>query len=163
MVVITAMAGRQLAALRETLRNVRCDIDQAEIKTAVDWARTWCAKGGFAAEAPACDEDYVIRTHLVQIGPLALIGIDGELYTSHGQAMRAVSPVPDTFVINHDGSLLLNNPGYIVDDATIEKLLACEGRGSQRGGIPGGSVYTAPGTVRAALEESTRTLFEKAE
>ncbi len=154
---ITAMAGRQLAAIRAALGRVTCDIGAADIKTAVDRAVTKCT--AFADRAAGCGEDYTIRTHLLQIGPLALIGIDGELYTSHGQAMKAASPVADTFILNHDSSLLLDNPGYIMDDATIARLDACGGRGSQRGGIPGGGTYTRPGTVKAVLEESTRRLF----
>lgn len=152
---INAMAGRQLASIREALRRVDCTIDAAQIRTKIDWAKTKCSKTGIQAGEQSCDEDYVIRTHLLQIGPLALIGIDGELYTSHGQAMKAVSPVPDTFIINHDSSLLADNPGYIADDASIKRMKDCEGRGS----IPGGRVYTAPGTVKAALEESTKRLF----
>lgn len=159
---VTAMAGRQLAAIRETLARVECGIDAAGIKTAVDWAVTRCSKGGFTGAEPVCGEDYHIRTHLLQIGPLALIGIDGELYTSHGQAMKAASPVADTFILNHDSSLLLDNPGYIVDDATLAWIKACGGGGSQRGGIPGAGTYTRPGTVKAVLQESTRRLFQKA-
>lgn len=158
---IAAMAGRQLAAIREALGRVTCDIGAAGIRTAVDYAVTKCSRGGFTEAEPVCGEDYPIRTHLLQVGPLALIGIDGELYTSHGQAMRAASPEEDTFIINHDSSLLLNNPGYIADDATLAWLRACGGRGSQRGGIPGGGTYTRPGTVKAVLEESVRRLFLK--
>lgn len=152
---ITALAGRQLAAIRRTLGQVDCSIEQAEIKVQVDWAKTKCSQSGITAGEQVCNEDYVIRTHLLQVGPLALIGIDGELYTSLGQAMKAVSPVPDTFILNHDSSLLLNNPGYIVDDATIQRIKDCGGRGS----IPGCRTYTAPGTVKSVLEESVKKLF----
>ena len=152
---INAMAGRQLASIREALRRVNCTIDTAQIRTKIDWAQTKCSKSGIKEGGQICDEDYVIRTHLLQIGPLALIGIDGELYTSHGQAMKNASPVPDTFIINHDSSLLPNNPGYIADDESIERIKACGGRG----GIPGGRVYTVPGTVKTVLEESTKRLF----
>ena len=152
---IDVMAGRQLASIRETLRRVDCSIDSVEIKAKIDWAETKCSKAGIKVGEQPCDDCYVIRTHLLHIGPLALIGIDGELYTSLGQAMKAASPVPDTFIINHEASLLPNNPGYIVDDATVRLIKDCGGRGH----IPGGRIYTAPGTVKAALEESTRRLF----
>ena len=152
---INVMAGRQLASIREALRRVDCSIDTAQIKARTDWAETKCSKAGIQVGEQICDEPYAIRTHLLQIGPLALIGIDGELYTSLGLAMKAASPVPDTFIINHDSSLLLNNPGYIADDASIQRIKDCGGRGH----IPGGRIYTAPGTVQAALEESTRRLF----
>ena len=153
--IITAMACRQLASIREALSRVDCSIDAADIRVKVDWAETKCSKAGILPGEQACDEDYAIRTHLLQIGPLALIGIDGELYTSLGQAMKAASPAADTFIINHDSSMLLNNPGYIVDDATIGRIKACAGKG----GVPGGRIYTAPGTVKSALEESTKRLF----
>ena len=152
---VNVMAGRQLASIREALRRIDCSIDSAEIKAKIDWAETKCSKAGIEAGEQTCNDSYVIRTHLLQLGPLALIGINGELYTSHGLAMKAASPVPDTFIINHDSSLLLNNPGYIADDASIQSIKNCGGRGH----IPGGRIYTAPGTVKAALEESTRRLF----
>ena len=152
---ISAMAGRQLMSIRRALSGITCNIDRGMIKAKVDWAKTKCSTSGIAVEGQICDEDYAIRTHLLQIGPLALIGVDGELYTSLGQAMKAASPMADTFIINHDSSLLLNNPGYIADDVSIQRVKDCGGRGS----IPGSRVYTAPGTVKAALEESTKRLF----
>lgn len=156
---LKVMAYRQLAAIRETMRRVTCGIEEAPVRTAIEWARTKYAADGFTSENPSFDNDYEIRIHLLQIGPLALIGVDGELYTSLGQAMKAASPVKDTFVLNHECSLLLNNPGYIMDDNMLAKLKACAGRGAQRGGIPGGGIYTHPGSVKAALEEATRALF----
>jgi len=187
---IATLAGRQLAAIRETLSRVQCNMEYAPLSAAEDFAQTKCVKldseairpllaaqknsksadnkekmdAAAAAAAVNCTDDYRIRTHLLKIGPLALIGIDGELYTSHGQAIRAVSPAKDTFVINHDSSLRLDNPGYIADDATLQRVLACALEDPQtaagRGGVPGGKSFTAPGTVKKALEESTGRLFE---
>lgn len=156
---IQVMAFRQLAAIYETLDGITCDITEAPIRAAVQWAKTKCAADGFTSENPQLDKDYEIRTHLLQIGPLALIGIDGEMYTKLGQAMKAASPVKDTFIINHDSSLRLNNPGYILDDETLARLKECGGRGAQRGGLPGGATYTRTATVKAVLEEATRQLF----
>lgn len=157
--ILTVMATRQFDAIQETMNSIVCDITEAELKGAIAWANTKKASNGFSGEEPVFDQDYEIRTHLLQIGSLALIGIDGELYTSLGQAMKAVSPVKDTFVLNHECSLLLNNPGYIMDDNMMKRLKECDGRGSQRGGVPGGGVYTRPGTVKAALEQATKALF----
>ena len=153
------MAFRQLAAIRQTLRGVVCNITQAPLQVGIEWARTKHALDGFRTKTPTFDQLYEVRIHLLQVGPLALIGVDGELYTSLGQAMRTVSPVPDTFIINHECSLLLNNPGYIMDDAMMSNLKVCEGRGAERGGVPGGGIYTAPGSVKAELERATRRLF----
>lgn len=162
-IILAAMANRQLAAIRQVLQQMRCELEQAPLSGAIQWAKTHYAADGFFAEEPVFDRPYEIRTHLLQIGPLALIGVDGELYTSLGQAMKAASPVKDTFIINHECSLLENNPGYIMDDAMAEKLRACGGRGSQRGGIPGGGIYTRPGAVKTALTEATRALFRRDE
>lgn len=158
-VTLKVLACRQLAAIEATLQRVKCDVTDASLKCAVTWASTKWAEDGFTAEEPHFDKDYEIRLHLLKIGPLALVGVDGELYTSLGQAMKAASPVKDTFVINHEASLLLNNPGYIMDDNMMARLKACGGRGAQRGGIPGGGIYTRPGSVKAALEEATKALF----
>jgi hypothetical protein len=158
--ILNDMAYTQLDAIRETLERVECNIETASLRGAIEWARTKYATDGFTSDVPTFDKDYEIRTHLLQIGTLALIGIDGELYTSLGQAMQAVSPVKDTFIINHDCSLLLNNPGYVMDDKMLSKLKECGGRGAGRGGVPGGGIYTNPGTVKAALEEATKALFK---
>lgn len=157
--ILTVMATRQFDAIQETMRHVVCDISEAELKGSIAWAKTKKASNGFSGEEPVFDQDYEIRTHLLQIGSLALIGVDGELYTSLGQAMKTASPVKDTFILNHECSLLLNNPGYIMDDAMMGRLKACAGRGSERGGVPGGGVYTRPGTVKAALEQAAKELF----
>lgn len=159
-IAVKVMAYRQVAAIQQILRHLKCDVEEAPLHSAIAWARTQYAADGFSSENPAFDQPYEIRTHLLQIGPLALIGIDGELYTSLGQVMKAVSPVKDTFIINHECSLLPNNPGYIMDDQMMASLKACAGRGSERGGVPGGGIYTRPGTVKAELERATRQLFE---
>lgn len=160
-IILNAMAGAQVAAIREVLAGVRCNAEVSGIRGSIAWARTAYADQGFTRDNPEYTNPYEIRIHLLQIGSLALLGVDGELYTSLGQAMKAASPLKDTFVINHECSLLQNNPGYIMDDAMMEKLRACDGRGSQRGGIPGGGICTRPGSVKAALEGAVAELFEK--
>lgn len=160
-IILSSMAGAQVAAIREVLAGLHCNVEAPGIHGAIAWARTTYADQGFTSENPEYTKPYEIRIHLLQIGPLALLGVDGELYTSLGQAMKAASPVKDTFVINHECSLLLNNPGYIMDDAMMEKLRACDGRGSQRGGAPGGGICTRPGSVKEALEDAVAELFGK--
>ena len=158
--ILRVASQRQLDAVAQTMPYVHCNIDEAPISAKIEWAVTRCAPGGFGMENPQW-KDYEIRLHRLQIGELAFVGVDGELYTSLGHAIQKVSPVKSTFIVNHECSLLLNNPGYIMDDATQKKLVQFSGRGAQKGGIPGGGIFTNPGTVKAALEDAAKRLFEE--
>ena len=158
--ILRIASQRQLDAIARTMPYVHCNIEKAPVSAKTEWAVTQYAPGGFGVENPKW-RDYEIRLHRLQIGELAFVGVDGELYTSLGQAIQKVSPVKNTFVVNHECSLLLNNPGYIMDDATQERLARFSGRGAQKGGIPGGGTLTKPGTVKAALEDATKRLFEE--
>lgn len=161
--ILRIASQQQLDGVLRALDKLHCNACPDSIRGKVAWARTLRAPNGFQPEAAEPWEEYEIRLHLLQIGDLALIGADGELYTSLGQAIREASPVKNTYVCNHECSLLLNNPGYVMDDATLGLLVRFDGRGAQRGGIPGGGVYTRPGTVKQALEEATEKLFQEEE
>jgi hypothetical protein len=104
---------------------------------------------------PEYNNKYEIRLQRLQVGNLAFVGADGELYTSLGHAIKEASPVEDTFVINHNWSMLINNPGYVLDDPTLKLVTESHG-----GGVPGGKIYTAPGAVKEILIEGTKKLFE---
>lgn len=158
--ILRIASQRQLDAIARVMPNVHCSTEEASISAKTEWAVTQCAPGGFGVEDPKW-KDYEIRLHKLQIGELAFVGVDGELYTSLGHAIQEVSPVKNTVVVNHECSLLLNNPGYIMDDATQEKLAQFSGRGAQKGGIPGGGTFTRPGTVKAALKDATKRLFKE--
>lgn len=102
------------------------------------------------------NETYNIRLRLVHIGEVALIGVDGELYSRLGKVIREASPEKNTVIITHESSLLLDNPGYIYDDETIANI-----QKSQGCGLPGWqNFYGVPGTVAPSLAACTKQLFE---
>jgi hypothetical protein len=100
---------------------------------------------------------YKIRLHLIRIGETAIIGVNGELYTSHGLKIQEASPMKNTIVVNHDSSLVMDNPAYIYDDETIrwwENADKCT--------IPGRTDFRGiAGTIEESLVNHTRNMFEK--
>lgn len=102
------------------------------------------------------NKPYRIRLHLLQIGDVAIIGINGELYSSHGFRMQAESLSKNTIIVNHDSSLVLDNPCYIYDDQTItwwENADECT--------IPGRADFRGvKGYIENSLAEATKRLFE---
>jgi hypothetical protein len=154
---LKAMVGRHTSDIFHVLRQVKCTIDEAEIKTGVQWTETMASTTDFIKNGgePEYNNKYEIRLQRLQVGNLAFVGADGELYTSLGHAIKEASPVEDTFVINHNWSMLINNPGYVLDDPTLKLVTESHG-----GGVPGGKIYTAPGAVKEILIEGTKKLFE---
>lgn len=110
------------------------------------------------AEACGYKEDtYNIRLRLARIGEVAFIGVNGELYSKLGAAIREASPLRNTVLITHESSLVLDNPGYIFDDDTILAIRKGDGCG-----LPGWTEFIGvPFTIKPSLQKCTRRLFEK--
>lgn len=110
------LAGRHLADIMEASKKIRCDTVRADIRTSVRFISV--------PEKEQSDEDFWsksrIRLRLVSIGEMALVGVNGELFGTLGEIIKENAPVKDIAVINHDCSLMLDNPGYILDDETNE-------------------------------------------
>ncbi|MDE5933797.1 MAG: hypothetical protein K2H40_15125, partial [Lachnospiraceae bacterium] len=150
------MTGRHLADLNNIIRDIECCEEKVSLGAVVDYA-----------QVPASDEvlekedceiskiPYRVRLHLVQIGNVALMGVNGELYTTLGEAIKEASPLKNTVVINHDASLMLDNPGYILDDATIEK---CRKADAFR--IPHMGFRALPGYLEKELKKKTGEMFK---
>lgn len=157
---LLAMVSSHLADIKRLLRKVKCDIEEGTVEGGVQWTETMASTMDFVKDGtePNFDRKYEIRLQLIRIGSLALVGVDGELYTTLGWAIQSASPLSATFVVNHDHSMLLNNPGYVMDDATIAACVRCKSVG--RGGLPGGGTYTAPGSVKAMLQDGVRKLIK---
>lgn len=155
--ILRAMAGRHFADVLQIVRNIKCDEAEVEIGSAIEWSRT-----------PVCEDvlkngqirdensSYGIRMHLLRIGQVALMGINGELYTTLGQKIKEVSPMKHTIIINHESSLLLDNPGYILDDETI-----CRCQAGQGGRIPVNGFCGVLDTIAASLKNHTKIMFER--
>jgi hypothetical protein len=98
---------------------------------------------------------YDIRLHFLRIGDIAMVGIDGELYSSYGNALIASSPLKNTIVINHDASLLYNQ-GYIYDAATLAKC-----RTAAKLQIPGRAFWGNPEEIGPALTACFKKLVDQ--
>lgn len=157
-IILNAMAGRHFADVLQIVRNIKCDEAEVEIGAEVEWSRTpACANSLKCGETSEIEgKSYGIRMHLLRIGQVALMGINGELYTTLGQKIREVSPMKNTIIVNHECSLLLDNPGYILDDETIYRCQAGEG-----GRIPVNGFCGCPDTIAASLKNHTKIMFER--
>lgn len=97
-----------------------------------------------------------IRMKLVTIGELALMGINGELFGSLGKVIQDSAPEKDIVIISHDCSLMLDNPGYILDDETIEM---CRKADVVR--MPHDGFKAHKGYLPEQLRRYTREMFEE--
>lgn len=151
---LAAIHYRDILDVHEKILDMR---ETADIAVATDYSRTPALDGAMrsADYAVKAEETYSIRLRLVRIGEIALIGVDGELFSSLGAVMKEASPLEHTVLITHESSLLPDNPGYIFDDAAI---LAIQAVGD--GGLPGWMGFRGvPHTIAPALRESTKKLF----
>lgn len=160
--VVSAMMRHMAATHFQDVLNINKQIqrlsESATLSVATEYSHTPAASGVMESPQYKIDkkDSYHIRLRLLRIGEVALIGCNGELYNSLGQAIKAVSPMKNTVIITHDASLVLDNPGYIYDDDT---LLAIQKHGES--GLPGWREFTGvPYTIRPSLEECTKRLFE---
>jgi hypothetical protein len=156
--ILNGMTGRLLADTREALVGIEYYSETAEITGVIDYART-PINPKMPREPANGASTYDIRLHLLQIGSIALIGVNGELYSSLGKILMDASPLRHTVVINHECSMVQGNPGYILDDETVL-------RGQKAGAvkIPGGARFGGlPGYIGPALATCVNNMFGKKE
>jgi hypothetical protein len=148
-VFLDCITGYHLAAIRTALEGMDYMSDNSVIGAAEDFSLTPSRREG--------DTPYKIRLHLIRIGEVAIMGVNGELYTSHGLKIQEASPMKNTIVVNHDSSLVLDNPAYIYDDETIawwENAGKCT--------IPGRTDFRGTaGTIEESLVKAAKRLFEQ--
>jgi hypothetical protein len=142
------ITGNHLAVVRDVIDGINANSDDSTIAALEDFSLTPSRKEG--------DEPYKIRLHLIRIGELAIMGINGELYTALGLKIQEASPLENTIVVNHDASLVMDNPAYIFDDETIS-LWESAGRVA----IPGRNFRGKAGTIERSLVEHTKSMFDK--
>lgn len=107
------LSARQYADVCQVIRHLPSYKENTELHGRIDWIRIPSED----SEGRPMDTSYEVRMHLLKIGDLALIGASGELYSSLGTALKAVSDAGETVIINHDCSLMVPS-GYIFDDET---------------------------------------------
>jgi len=127
------------------------------LRGAIAYSETPYSEDAVTRRDYTCDpaRKYRIRLHLLEIGDTALIGADGELYSELGQVIREASPAAHTVVINHECSLLPDNPAYVFSDEVLE---LSEEAGECR--LPGWNQFRGiPGAIAPSLAETTKNLF----
>jgi hypothetical protein len=153
--ILNCMTGRLLADTREALGGIKFYSEIAEINGVIDYAKTPLNPALPKELAGEGSSTYDIRLHLLQIGSIALIGVNGELYSSLGKTVMDASPLRHTVVINHECSLVPGNPGYILDDETV---LRCQNADAVK--IPGGARFRGlPGYIGPALIKCINNMF----
>lgn len=149
------MTGRHLADLMNIIRDIDCREERVRLGAIVDYVQVPASDEVLEKEdCEISQTPYRVRMHLVRIGDVALMGINGELYTSLGEAIKEASPLKNTVIINHDASLMLDNPGYILDDATVER---CRKADILR--IPHNGFRALPGYLENELRKKTTDMF----
>lgn len=155
--LLESIAGRHFADLLGISRKIKCAREQAEISGIIGWVRVQGAENVLETEEYILsNKPYEVRMHLVRIGDVAFMGINGELYTTLGEAVRAASPMKNTVIINHEASMLPGNPGYILDDETVAKC-----RQSSIVRLPHSGFRALPGQLEQELKKKTEKLFQK--
>ena len=139
--LLKILTARHTEDIRRTMRNVRCSVTEAAVRSGVEWSETEGSDG----------KPFKIRVHGAIIGDLALVGYSGELYSSIGKRLRETAPVKEIVIMNHDASLGARS-GYIFDDEALTKDVDFR--------LPGHrSTRMKPGLVEASLVEATGKLL----
>jgi hypothetical protein len=148
--ILNCMTGRLLADTREALEGIQYYAETADINGVIDYARS--PANPEVLKDPSV---YSIRLHLLKIGNIALIGVNGELYASLGKILIDISPFEHTVVINHECSMVPDNPGYILDTETI---LRCQKADAVK--IPGGAHFGGlPDYIETSLVKCINSMF----
>lgn len=145
------LAGRHLADIMEANKKIVCDVREASLGSSTRFI-----------EVPEEDQSEDpwshsrIRLRLVTIGGMALMGVNGELFCTLGAIIKENAPTKDIAVINHDCSLMLDNPGYVFDDET--NRLCAEADVIR---MPQEGFKAHEGYLPAQLAEKTKEMFEE--
>lgn len=159
--MLKVLAARHYADIRRILENIRCSVDTASPRAAVEWC-TMPGKSLAGAEAlKDGPPTYEIRIHMLQLGMLCWWGFSGELYSSLGKAVQTRMHQGTHIILNHDASLMANS-GYIFDDETLTRDTRCELPGQRSSAqLPGygkDQILRTVSDMWAHPEESEETL-----
>jgi hypothetical protein len=102
-------------------------------------------------EAKDPENPCVIGMSLLQIGPVNILGISGELFTSIGKHLKEESGSKNTVIVSYHSATGEEGPGYILDDDGLER------------GAWGWNRYPAKiGATQPAMTETMKELFKEA-
>ncbi len=160
--LMISLAARHFQDILGVIRGIDNFSNAMKIGGAIEWSETEAykitspSKGVFEITGER-EKPYRIRLHLLRLGDVALYGVGGEMFSSFGKMMREIAPFSNTVIINHEASLI-DDSGYVLDDATLERVR----RSSPVSGmLPGRNSATKPGQVGESLKEHTESLFHK--
>lgn len=94
--------------------------------------------------------DYRVNLRMLRVGPIALMGFSGELFTQLGLDIKKASRLPDTLVVNHVWGEVGEMTGYHADDAAK----ALGGFGTDGRYQPGHIAQALSGMAQTMLAES---------
>lgn len=154
--VLTAMQTQDILDIHAEIKNHR---ETAKLKGAIEYAESPYSENALFTKEYSVDpkKKYRIRLHMLKIEDIVLVGADGELYTEVGKKILDAIPYKYAAVINHECSLLLDNPAYVYSDAVIE--LAQKSNSFR---LPGWDQFRGtPGTIGPALQGTMKKLLEK--
>lgn len=160
--LMISLAARHFADILTVVRSIDNYSGSMRIEGAVEWSETETFNISSVSDSEKktdgdSDKAYRIRLHLLRLGEVALMGIGGELFSSFGQMIREASPMANTVIINHEASLI-NDAGYVMDDATLERVRR---KSPMKGGLPGGACEIKSGQIASSLMKHSASLFRK--
>ncbi|MCD7807191.1 MAG: hypothetical protein LUH19_07615 [Lachnospiraceae bacterium] len=166
-VMLKTLTARHFQDVMKVVSGIKCTEEMIQISGMIEWSETpGCQRvfdesGRYVRELTGEDQPpYRIRLHLLRIGSVALFGVNGELYSSLGKAVKNMALMKNTVVINHDASLVPGNPGYIYDDETIERVCCMDGVAAPER-IPGTRNFRArKGDTLPSLRIHIKNMFE---
>lgn len=163
-VMCRQLAARHFADVLQVLKTVQCAPLAGELGGAVEVCATpgcrCTSKKGepWVFETGPNVPQHTIRLHLVKLGPLGLLGMSGELYSSLWPGLWQAASLP-LVLITHEARGL-SNCHYIFDDDILARAASSGGMAM----VPG---YTAlrnqPGLVLPALQTQVRRLVARLE
>lgn len=146
--MLFTLASHHFADVQKVLCRVKPLYDGITLSADEDWIET-PGQDEEGAEVP-----YKVRIHKMAIGPVILLGINGELYSELGERLKDTIGREHLIIINHDASLLYNT-GYIFSDEMFQL------KEQYAGDIVGISkTWQRPGYIAKELERSVRKLLD---
>ena len=156
--VLNYIVANQFMSIMEAMNNIPYYSAKADIAGALEYSKTPLFKriiGENGRPVGITDEidekTFDVRMQTLRIGDVLLIGIGGELFNSFAEELKALSPLRNTAVINHNLSLI-SLVGYIHDDDAIARQYAL---------FPGMGTNIVPGYLSASLREHFTNMLEK--
>ncbi len=151
--ILNYVVAEQFQSVMKAINSIRYFSDDGRILGKISWSKTPGYKiapyegSGWPTPTDEIEEEgFVIRVQMLRVGDMLFTGMGGELFNSLAEELKAISPLKNTVIINHNCSLI-TNVGYILDDEAIARNYNFQ---PQR---PGRSTPIVPGYIKQSLDE----------